>query len=76
MGLFQVIGSFFSGGSRHVEIIAIGLDFSGKTTILNQASRSWYWYFLEQGRGRDEKKIPGGKSPKGEINQQMVRFVL
>jgi len=36
MGLFHVLGSIFSGGGRTVEIIVIGLDNSGKTTILNK----------------------------------------
>jgi len=36
MGFLQALGSLLSGGNRQVEILVIGLDNSGKTTILNQ----------------------------------------
>lgn len=36
MGFFQTIQTLFSNTNRQVEIIVIGLDNSGKTTIINQ----------------------------------------
>lgn len=36
MGLMQIFSNLFSGPSHHAEILIIGLDNSGKSTILNQ----------------------------------------
>lgn len=36
MGFFSSIGNFLGFGKRNVNILVIGLDNSGKTTILNQ----------------------------------------
>lgn len=36
MGFFQTIQTLFGSSNRQVEIIVLGLDNSGKTTIINQ----------------------------------------
>uniref|UniRef100_A0A915CMU4 ADP-ribosylation factor-like protein 6 n=1 Tax=Ditylenchus dipsaci TaxID=166011 RepID=A0A915CMU4_9BILA len=36
MGLLQTLSSIFNGGNKQVDIIVLGLDNSGKTTVLNQ----------------------------------------
>lgn len=36
MGFIQALSSLFSGGSRQVDVLIVGLDNSGKSTILNQ----------------------------------------
>ena len=36
MGFLSALASLFGGGPRQVEILVLGLDNSGKTTILNQ----------------------------------------
>lgn len=35
MGFFQSIQTLFSNNNRQIEIIVVGLDNSGKTTIIN-----------------------------------------
>jgi ADP-ribosylation factor-like protein 6 len=36
MGLFQIFSTLLSGPNRQADILVLGLDNSGKTTILNQ----------------------------------------